>query len=215
MPKLSPGQVWDLAVESTLRQANTRESRSSTLAMLPLRPVPERRQLPGVPRIPGAIDPALRSTIRALVDGELPWPLFLFGPPGTGKTCAALCLLDHADGEYFTINGLCERLIQAQAGRINSYACGEGRTTWPEHLWQVVEKITALVTDELGCRERVSAFHYETLKKAIDLRYGKPTVFISNLDLPGLQRIYDDRVTSRLAAGTVVLLDGPDRRLQR
>lgn len=169
-----------------------------------------------MPRQPGQILPSLRVTIRRLLNGELPWPLFLYGPPGTGKTSAALCVLDYADGEYVTLAGFCERLIAAQQGRVSTYHTGQGRTIWPEKMWEVVEKSTALVADEIGAsmRERASAFQYETLKKLIDVRFGLPSVFISNLGLDALQQMYDDRIISRLAAGTVVLLDGPDRRLK-
>lgn len=155
-------------------------------------------------------------TIRRLVNGELPWPLFLYGPPGTGKTSAALCVLDYADGDYLTLTGFCERLIAAQHGRVNVYHLGQGRTIWPEKMWEVVEKSTTLVADEIGAstRDRSTPFQYEALKKLLDLRYGTPTIFISNLDLKDLQRLYDDRITSRLAQGTVVLLDGPDRRVK-
>ena len=166
--------------------------------------------------MPGQILPSLRLTIRKLVNGELPWPLLLHGPPGTGKTCAALCLLDHAGGEYATLSGLCDHLIACQNGRVSTYQNGQGRTIWPENVWKVVESSTIVVTDEIGTglRERPTPFQYDTLKKLLDLRFGFPAIFIANLNLEALQRLYDDRIVSRLAAGTVVLLDGPDRRLQ-
>jgi hypothetical protein len=207
---MDAGEVWD-----TLTRRLGSTTASAPVAALRLSQEPKLRHLPLVPRTPGMIAPSLRRTIRGLVVGELPWPLFLHGPPGTGKTCAALCLLDHAGGEYVTLPGFCEHLIAAQHGRVVSYVgvC-DARTEWPEKIWEMVSKITCLVVDEIGVPEP-SPFKFETLKKALDLRYGRPAIFISNVGLKELERLYDDRVTSRLAQGTVVLLDGPDRRLHK
>jgi hypothetical protein len=68
---------------------------------------PQRRYFPGIERSIASIDPALRQSLRRLALGELPWPCFLHGPVGTGKTLAALCLLDHLveDGLYWTPGG--------------------------------------------------------------------------------------------------------------
>ena len=73
-----------------------------------------------------------------------------------------------------------------------------------------------LVIDELGLRDRVSDFHLETVETAIDIRTrsSRPLLVCSNLDLSVIGKMYDDRVFSRLAAGTVVELVGKDRRIE-
>lgn len=156
----------------------------------------------------------LREQVRKLVKGEAPWPLFLHGPAGTGKTCAALCLLDLAGGHYWTAGELCEALIQAQQGAY-FLAWDMMRPCSPFRLWQALGQTTLMVLDELGLRDKVSDFHYETVKRVLDVREGKPLVCLSNLTLAQLGRVYDDRVASRLGAGTVVGLDGDDRRLTK
>jgi DNA replication protein DnaC len=156
----------------------------------------------------------VRRSVRALVAGELPWPLFLEGPAGVGKTSAALAMLDHAGGEYHTAAGLCATLIRSQQGRLEWHREGRGGVVWPEKFWERYAAAPLVVLDELGCRATVSEFHYEAVKQAIDERHGKPLVVISNLTLGDVAKVYDDRVFSRLAAGTVVRMEGRDRRIE-
>jgi len=49
-----------------------------------------RRYLPTLERRIDLIAPDLRRTVRQLLTGEVPWPLFLYGAPGVGKTRAVL-----------------------------------------------------------------------------------------------------------------------------
>jgi DNA replication protein DnaC len=142
------------------------------------------------------------------------WPLFLFGPVGTGKSCAALWLLDHAGGVYFTVPDLTEKLIESMAGRLVWQGePGHSGTLWPDGFWRRVSNASLVVLDEIGCRNAVSDHHYEAVKKMIDIRHGRPLICISNLNLEAIEKVYDDRVASRLASGTVFELDGNDRRL--
>ncbi len=147
-----------------------------------------------------------------MVTGRSPWPLVMTGSAGTGKTCAALCLVDYAHGRYWTAADLCDLLVRAQQGRLEWSNCGYGGTHWPEHVWGWVAGASVLALDEIGTRT-VSDFAYETVKRVIDEREGKPLVVVSNLTLEALARVYDDRVVSRLAAGTVVEMAGRDRRV--
>ncbi len=160
-----------------------------------------------------AITPELRSEIRAVIGGEKPWPLVLFGEAGTGKTCAALCMLDYAGGDYFTVYSLCARLIQSQQGRLEWSQEGRGGVIWPDKFWSMMASQPLVVMDELGCRDRPSDPHYEAVKEVIEIRAGKPLVVISNHGLERIAQLYDARIASRLAAGTVFCLDGEDRRL--
>lgn len=150
------------------------------------------------------IDADLRATIRTLIAGQSPWPLVLLGPAGTGKSCAALCLLDVAGGWYFTVAELCEEFIHAQQRQIE---------TTTRRLWERLEQTRLVVVDELGARERVSDHHYDTVKRLLDKRENRPLVCISNHSLERLSQLYDDRLASRLAYGTVLTLHGKDRRL--
>lgn len=141
----------------------------------------------------------------AVVTGE--WPITMLGPVGTGKTCAALCLLDMVGTRrYTTVQTMCDELIASQRDDSD-----HGPTAW----WNRWARAKCCVLDELGTRDKVSEFQYECVKKAIDLRDGAPLVCISNASLRELASLYDDRIASRLAAGTVIHFTGDDRRLAR
>ena len=80
-------------------------------------------------------------------------------------------------------------------------------------VWKEIEAAELAVLDELGARVQVTDFQYETLKQWLEVRQDTPHIVISNLGPDDLARKYDDRIVSRLCAGTVVDLSGlADRR---
>lgn len=223
---LGPEQVLD----ELLRRATTAASpancastpRSPLCKSLPLRLEATRHYWTNKVRSVEQIEPALRAEIRRLVKGELPWPLVLLGPPGLGKSCAALTLLDHAGGFYYTAEDLAREMIVSQHGRLRT---PNGMQVHPEQLWLELGRARLVVIDDLGigatsrggmngAAVSVSDHHYGCVKKVLDVREALPLVVIANLDLDQLASLYDARVSSRLAAGTVFSLQGPDRRLQ-
>ena len=149
-----------------------------------------------------------RSAIRRCVAGASPWPLVFWGRPGSGKTCAALCLLDSVGGltVYRTLGDACDELIQAMNGELT---WGEYKAS-PKAWWEKWETARLAVLDELAIKDKTSDHEYQTVKRAIDLRYGKPLVLISNHS-PGT--IYDERISSRMQAGTVVGFPSVDLRV--
>jgi hypothetical protein len=212
-PPTAPRRLdWDEVMAAVLAKDQTPPGRRA----LPLRQDPQVRHLPHVRRSLSEIDPDLRAHVRRVVAGEAPWPLVIHGPVGTGKTCAALVLLDHVapappyyqnrPTSYQTASELAERVIEAQQGRLE---------VWVPDLWKMIRDDALVVLDELGARSRVSDHHYDCVKRLIDERLGRPLVVVSNLALDQVAEVYDDRIASRLAAGTVVLLKGDDRRLRK
>lgn len=188
---------------------------------------PRPTYFPGVSRSPDMIASGLRETIKQLVNGILPWPLFMHGPPGVGKTCAALCLLDRCyslgivtfekDGKWFGAQDQPGGIYKTSQEVCDALFGEFGRKGKPvtERTWKEWTASRLTVLDEIGAREKVGDFVYNTTKQLIDVRAGKPLIVISNLDLKALSVLYDDRLTSRLGSGTVVKLEGEDRRLQR
>ncbi|MDM8008614.1 MAG: hypothetical protein QUV05_20945 [Phycisphaerae bacterium] len=147
-----------------------------------------------------------------MIMARAPWPLFIFGGVGTGKTCACLCLLDAAGGgcHFKTFPELCNDIIAAGKGDLWNDNTGYRMSV--HDYWHVWRNSRLTVLDEIGARQQVSDFAYETLKLAIDTREGKCCVFTSNIGPDDLARIYDDRIASRLTTGTVLELGGADRR---
>lgn len=162
-------------------------------------------------RTPQQITPAVRTRMSECASRGDAWPLVLVGAAGTGKTCAALCMLDRVVGSrrYFTVAGMCEELVAVMKGQVE-YAM---TTDTPRRWWKRYADMECVVVDELGARAAVSDFQYESLKRAIDERQGRPAIFISNLMPDQLESVYDDRIASRLAGGTVIRFAGEDRRI--
>jgi DNA replication protein DnaC len=135
----------------------------------------------------------------------------MIGPAGTGKTCAALCTMDYTrDGRvYRTLETACDDLRKAQKGELWAGEYPVSESAW----WERWKKAGIVCMDELGLREKASDFHYSVLKRAADERLNMPAIFISNLSIEQLGTVYDDRIVSRLACGTVIHLGGKDRRL--
>lgn len=158
--------------------------------------------LPNFPRSIDRVDRKLFDTFRGLCRGEKPWPLFLTGPTGTGKTYAALALLDGIRGGtlFTTVPRLRERLFRD-----------------PVDFDRITGEQTALaVLDELGVRGDVSDFEFEAVARFADQREqtaGSAAIYISNHPPEEIAKIYDERIESRVLGGTWFELKGDDRRL--
>ena len=62
------------------------------------------RVRPDVERSLDGVDGGLRALLRLLTAGKKPWPLFLSGPVGVGKTRAAFVVCDLAEfARYWTV----------------------------------------------------------------------------------------------------------------
>lgn len=167
---------------------------------------------PRVHRERDAITPAVRSALSDLVLGHCPWPLFLTGQTGSGKTCAALCMIDAYGGLYRTCLAWCEEMALAKRGEFfKRYANCEVKI-YPGTLRRDWTHQPLVVLDDLGVRDKPTDHERETVKECLDGREGLPAVFVSNLSLSALARVYDDRIASRLGSGTVVEMQG-DRRV--
>ena len=156
--------------------------------------------------------------VQAFADctaGDAAWPLFTFGAVGTGKTCAAAYLCDRVAGRcaFRDFADLCAEHQDAKFGRLIWSGTHSETHVSPGEFWDDWRRYALCVVDEIGARDTVTDHQYETLKRAVDGRYGLPLMLISNIDLDRLARVFDDRIASRCAAGTVVRIEGEDRRI--
>jgi Cdc6-like AAA superfamily ATPase len=155
--------------------------------------------------------------VRELGKGALPWPLTLWGPPGTGKTCIGLSMLDRVEiiqpkdprGEpvcglfYWAASDYHRTVLDVQMGR-----CDCSRAD----LVRATNRAALIVLDEIDRSTDATDNRVETILDLIDRREGKPLVVISNGSPDTLGRIYGKRLPSRLSLGTIVKVDGVDRR---
>lgn len=174
------------------------------LVEVPLRKLVERTILPNIPRSMSLVDKRLQDCFRGLVTGKQPWPLYLHGPAGVGKTRAVLALCDFIRGAvYTTLRECCDAKMS------------NGHDVWGGTFW---ETLPLFVLDEIGCRLKAGDLEYTCIIEAWEARERDAAgvaIYVSNLTPGDLNAMYDNRVASRLLCGTVFKLDGPDRRLQR
>ena len=81
-------------------------------------------------------------------------------------------------------------------------------------VWREFCEAHFAVLDDIGCQQRVTDHPYHCLKTALDVREGGSLVCASNLTLAQIDKLFDDRITSRLSAGTVVHVTGDQRQMQ-
>jgi Cdc6-like AAA superfamily ATPase len=142
------------------------------------------------------VKPALLETFARLVLGELPWPLFLHGEVGTGKTRAALYFCDCVvTARYYTAEDIADAIMDGGMPDMVRYSL--------------------VVLDELAERTKSSDLGYQAVKRVLDQRERhnhNVAVIVSNFAPDDLEEAYDGRIVSRLKAGTVFELKAKDRR---
>jgi predicted ATPase len=178
------------------------------------------------------VRPDLLETLRGLVAGQLPWPLYLWGDPGTGKTSAALALLDLVGPEpvggkrpdvirdwaagFVEVRHLPRICIGADQLRFQWSRDGLSGDVTRESLDRALATAPLFVFDELGVAREASDFRLDLLLDVLGSRCDdpvKPFVVTSNRSPEEIeQKVYDGRVASRVLCGTVFNLNGPDRR---
>lgn len=168
-----------------------------------LRLIPEnRRLLPSVPRSMHLVRNDLVDLFTQLVGGVAPWPLYLWGSTGSGKTSAALAL--------------CDLCYTAAHWELENFATFMLRHA--DELESELEHIgrkELLVVDEIGVRLKTGDLSYTALKTLCDVREqraGRVMIAVSNIAPHEISGLYDDRIASRLLGGTVFELSGDDRR---
>ena len=153
----------------------------------------------GISRDVHRVDQALHDLFYKVAIGAAPWPLFIHGGVGAGKTRAALCFCDAVyDAGYYTAEELADSIM------------GEG---FPE-----LDRHPLLVLDELGERTKVGDLGRTAVKRTLDERErynNSVAIYISNFPPEELLDAYDGPIVSRLRAGTVFHLNAKDRRQER
>jgi hypothetical protein len=168
---------------------------------------PPTEERPGLP-------PVLRQAMNAVTLGESPWPLYIWGEAGSGKTCATLLMLHHWDTmhgwAYFArAKAYYKRLNDANFGRLQS---GSGFPLSDQDVQNEWTRPHLAVMDELNSREQATDFQRDTIQDCLDFRQGRPTVFTSNISLEDIAVVFCDRIASRLNRGTKVHVKGDQRK---
>jgi DNA replication protein DnaC len=146
----------------------------------------------------------LRGMLRRL--NNLPhdqseWPLYMHGRPGTGKTCLAALIFAAYKRQPFWRRAD-ELLIEIGASRADGYGT----------LKTKLNGSPCVFLDDLGVRPPTEAMT-QALFDLMELRARRPLVIVSNHSPDALAKIYDERIVSRITAGTTLEIAGKDRRV--
>lgn len=163
----------------------------------------------------------LADAFRDCRFGASPWPLFVFGGAGVGKSRFGMLVRDWYGGCYCDFADLLAEYVLIRRGLLvaddahfwpesGTYNINEGR--WIQGL----RTPRMFILDDIGRKSDTEAgTAVDLLTRFLDVRDGHPTVVISNHDIPKLAEVYeDDRVISRLSAGSACEVVGPDMRVQ-
>lgn len=165
------------------------------------------------------IQPKARKAINDAIKGKR-WPLLLTGSVGTGKTCAAAVVYgEYARNALPMWHRADDLLLSISLGRQNGVQVEQ----WDQYrevkrvvipFAQFVARAanaSCVVLDDLGTRAPTESM-YAALFDLLEWRRQKPLLITSNKTLPELASMYDDRIASRLAGGTVIVMSGKDQR---
>lgn len=162
---------------------------------------------------------AVRKTINSL-NKTNKWPLYLCGPVGTGKTMTAAVLYSkfrslpmwhRADDLLMSIST--GRVSGVSIDKMNEFGeVSRGLVPFPRFASRVASTC-CLFLDDLGTRQPTEGM-CAALFDLLEWRKGRPIVVTSNKQPDELTQSgwFDDRIYSRFAAGTVIRIEGPDRR---
>lgn len=140
-----------------------------------------------------------RMAVARCMAGKSDWPLFVHSPVGRGKTRGALCACDRVEyATYHTVDSLTDAFLHGNRADL-------------EYL---LARAEVCVLDEIGAKNATPEGVYGAVKMFADLRETRPgTIYLSNLGPAGVARLFDERIVSRLACGTLLELRGSDRRM--
>jgi len=165
----------------------------------------------------GQLSTKLRKALGSRLPGQ---GLLLWGPAGSGKSHALAALARQmivaAHGETRVERVVFEDLMLAIR---DCYKPDSSRSEL-DILKPLVESDVLLIED-LGTSASVGAiasdFQLRTIVHLIDRRVEsyRPTFITSNLSVESLERMFDERLASRLHTFKVIELIGRDRRRQR
>lgn len=220
----SPADIWDQVVSLSMSKLASGAPSVEPLKKLDVKPQSQRRHCLVRNRDPSRIDAGLRQTIRDAAAGIVKWPIFVTGRPGTGKTCAGLCVADHVHGsEWWSWDEFWRFVGDVNFGRASTMFGGEKnpegytepskRFDWtPQTFWKWFRGLPLAVIDDVGLRATANDTQYEALKMALDQRESLPLIVTSNNSVDAIGEIFDARIMDRIECGTVVELNGKSQR---
>lgn len=168
------------------------------------------------------VNPELLQAIReAFAAGQ--FPVFIFGPVGCGKTCAAACVYRSwrvSENRIGTVrwrrcDTLLDEILKARFsdGVAVETPGGDMVKMTESGLFGMFSTADMAVLDDIGT-SRLNEERYPALLRLLDSRVGKPTIITSNKSPRELEAVCDYRIVSRVTAGMTLKVAGDDRRIE-
>lgn len=170
---------------------------------------------PEVARAPARVPERISAAFRQCRLGHLPWPLMLSGTVGVGKTRACLCMHDQFGGRYEELATYADDFGLVRRGEFRDRRwINEPKLS--ERDWiKLIRDERLIIVDDIGRRAKESDHVLDTLIRVLNAREGgHPLVLVTNLTPEELAHNYNDRIASRMVAGTVVNVDSIDQRAE-
>lgn len=131
------------------------------------------------------------------------WPWYVWGPTGVGKSCAVAALYERwPDAIFLYAPQFIPDFVHA---RVEHRAGG---------MLNSLRDASLVFLDDVATRE-MTVPQTEALLLTLEKREGKPLIMTGNLSPQKLGECLDDRIASRICAGVVIEINGPDRRLEK
>lgn len=166
---------------------------------------------------PDKVVPAVRQAINEAIDAR-EFPILLYGDVGSGKTCAAAGLFGKQKRRplWYRADDLLVAMAVGRAGTIdvdapNIYGEIERRPVKFCDFQTKVQRAAWMFLDDLGLRGATDPMK-QALFDLLEWRQTKPLVITSNLSIPELAELYDDRIASRIQVGSRIRFGFADRR---
>lgn len=157
---------------------------------------------------------ARRAYQLAASNGQ--WPVYAWGPTGTGKTCfaAVAYTMFPQSALWFSLTRLCEDLVRFNTNSTITIYSGETPVEVTKgQYWGRLERTGLLIVDEIGTRES-SGHRFDVLLMLLETRKGRPLVLTGNIPPSQLVTVYDERVLSRVCEGSLIEFTGEDQRMK-
>ena len=189
--------------------------RDDRLMALPPQP-PVKPIMPEIFRDPDLVLPRIGIAFRGCREGKFPWPLLLSGAVGIGKTRACLCFHDWFGGRYDELATYADEFACVRRGEFRDLRWIHVPKVFERDWIKMMRAERLLIVDDIGRRARESDHVVDTLIRLLICREGgHPMVLVTNLTPEEIQANYDDRIASRMVAGTVVNIESVDQRAER
>jgi len=171
----------------------------------------------------GAISPQLRADLKAAIESG-PWPILMHGRPGNGKSSAAAIavashLLKHGQSSAFfwTWETLVANLLTARKRKDRSFPVKHGDDWFQRHESFVTKRLAdprcLIVLDDFAV-SRLADWDFGLMFELVNCMRTGHVILTSNNSTEQmiLKEIIDERIASRLSAGTIITVTGADRR---